>query len=62
MSNNAEKNVNPDYFTTANLMSWLWLFNELDEGRKPGHEKWVRDLWRKWYYDEFKSQGRKASK
>ncbi|RKP24714.1 hypothetical protein SYNPS1DRAFT_29529 [Syncephalis pseudoplumigaleata] len=61
MSANAEKQVSPDYFTSANLMSWLWLFNELDEGRTPGGEVWVRDLWRKWYYDEYKQQGAKSA-
>ncbi|KAI9591291.1 hypothetical protein BDF19DRAFT_426427 [Syncephalis fuscata] len=49
MSKNAKCEVSSDYFTAANLVSWLWLFNELDEGRQPGHEQWVRDLWRQWH-------------
>ncbi|RKP07555.1 hypothetical protein THASP1DRAFT_24322, partial [Thamnocephalis sphaerospora] len=48
MSRCAEHEVNHDYFTASNLLSWLWLFNSLHEGEKPGGEIWVRDACKEW--------------
>lgn len=56
ISQNAEQEVNGDYFTPANLMAWLWMGMELYLGRWPGHEQWVRVLWQAWYDKQKQSE------